>query len=461
MKSMATILIVEDEARMRRLLELNLNEDGFATLSAEDAESGLKLLRENQVHLVLTDLKLPGMNGLEFLQSVKGVNASLPVIVMTAFGTVETAVEAMKAGASDYVLKPFSLAEMRMVVHKELDLHRLREENRSLREALGRRYEHPNVIARSAKMQEVLAIVERVAPTNSTVLLGGESGVGKDLIARAIHEKSRRAAGPFLKINSTAIPENLLESELFGYEKGAFTGATASKPGKFELADKGTMFLDEIGDVPPAIQVKLLRVLQEREFERLGGTKTLKVDVRLIAATNRDLREALEQGTFREDLYYRLNVVPVDIAPLRQRKDDIPDLVNLFIARFAGDAEKKIQGITPEAMHILMGHYWPGNVRELQNIIERACALTSGALLEPRDIQLDSRISKPAEGSNGFVPQGMTLEQWEDEIIREALRRSSGNKSQAARLLGLSRNALRYRLSRIGITDELEKDSGC
>jgi DNA-binding NtrC family response regulator len=461
MKSMATILIVEDEARMRRLLELNLNEDGFATLSAEDAESGLKLLRENQVHLVLTDLKLPGMNGLEFLQSVKGVNASLPVIVMTAFGTVETAVEAMKAGASDYVLKPFSLAEMRMVVHKELDVHRLREENRSLREALGRRYEHPNVIARSAKMQEVLAIVERVAPTNSTVLLGGESGVGKDLIARAIHEKSRRAAGPFLKINSTAIPENLLESELFGYEKGAFTGATASKPGKFELADKGTMFLDEIGDVPPAIQVKLLRVLQEREFERLGGTKTLKVDVRLIAATNRDLREALEQGTFREDLYYRLNVVPVDIAPLRQRKDDIPDLVNLFIARFAGDAEKKIQGITPEAMHILMGHYWPGNVRELQNIIERACALTSGALLEPRDIRLDSRISKPAEGSNGFVPQGMTLEQWEDEIIREALRRSSGNKSQAARLLGLSRNALRYRLSRIGITDELEKDSGC
>jgi DNA-binding NtrC family response regulator len=461
MKSMATILIVEDEARMRRLLELNLNEDGFATLSAEDAESGLKLLRENQVHLVLTDLKLPGMNGLEFLQSVKGVNASLPVIVMTAFGTVETAVEAMKAGASDYVLKPFSLAEMRMVVHKELDVHRLREENRSLREALGRRYEHPNVIARSAKMQEVLAIVERVALTNSTVLLGGESGVGKDLIARAIHEKSRRAAGPFLKINSTAIPENLLESELFGYEKGAFTGATASKPGKFELADKGTMFLDEIGDVPPAIQVKLLRVLQEREFERLGGTKTLKVDVRLIAATNRDLREALEQGTFREDLYYRLNVVPVDIAPLRQRKDDIPDLVNLFIARFAGDAEKKIQGITPEAMHILMGHYWPGNVRELQNIIERACALTSGALLEPRDIQLDSRISKPAEGSNGFVPQGMTLEQWEDEIIREALRRSSGNKSQAARLLGLSRNALRYRLSRIGITDELEKDSGC
>jgi len=216
-------------------------------------------------------------------------------VVMTAFGTVETAVEAMKAGASDYVLKPFSLSEMRMVIRKELDVRDLREENRSLREALGKRYVHPNVVARSAKMQEVLATVDRVAPTNSTVLLGGESGVGKDLIARAIHEKSRRASGPFIKINSSAIPENLLESELFGYEKGAFTGANASKPGKFELADKGTLFLDEIGDVPPAIQVKLLRVLQEREFERLGGTRTVKVDVRLIAATNRDLREALEQ----------------------------------------------------------------------------------------------------------------------------------------------------------------------
>src|SRR5271167_743460 len=300
---MSTILIIEDEAKMRRLLELNLGEDGFTTLSAGDAEAGLKLLRENSVDLVVTDLKLPGMSGLEFLHAIKRQHAVLPVVVMTAFGTVETAVEAMKAGASDYVLKPFSLDEMRMVVHKELDVQRLRVENRSLREALGQKYSHPNIIAISPKMQEVLATVERVAPTNSTVLLGGESGVGKDLIARAIHEKSRRSSGPFIKINSTSIPENLLESELFGYEKGAFTGAATSKPGKFELADKGTLFLDEIGDVPPAIQVKLLRVLQEREFERLGGTRTIKVDVRLVAATNRDLREALEQGTFREDLY--------------------------------------------------------------------------------------------------------------------------------------------------------------
>jgi len=306
-------------------------------------------------------------------------------------------------------------------------------------------------------MQEVLATVERVAPTNSTVLLGGESGVGKDLIARAIHEKSRRASGPFIKINSTAIPENLLESELFGYEKGAFTGAATSKPGKFELADKGTLFLDEIGDVPPAIQVKLLRVLQEREFERLGGTRTIKVDVRLLAATNRDLRAALEDGTFREDLYYRLNVVPIDIPPLREHKEDIPGLANLFLARFAQDSgrEEKITGISPAAMQVLVSHYWPGNVRELQNVIERASALASASQLEASDIQLDTPRNRTSVASDRdrFLPDGMTLDQWEDEMIREALKRAGGNKSQAARLLGLSRNALRYRLSKIGIDD--------
>jgi DNA-binding NtrC family response regulator len=452
---MPTILIIEDEAKMRRLLELNLGDDGFKTLSAGDAETGLKLLNSEPIHLVLTDLKLPGISGLEFLHTAKQQNAALPIVVMTAFGSVETAVEAMKAGASDYVLKPFSLTEMRMVVHKELDNSRLREENRSLREALGQKYSHPNIVAISPKMQEVLATVERVAPTNSTVLLGGESGVGKDLIARAIHEKSRRASGPFVKINSTAIPENLLESELFGYEKGAFTGATASKPGKFELADKGTLFLDEIGDVPPAIQVKLLRVLQEREFERLGGTRTIKVDVRLIAATNRDLRAALEDGTFREDLYYRLNVVPIDIPPLREHKEDVAGLANLFLARFAKDSgrSKTITGISPAAMQLLAGHYWPGNVRELQNVIERASALASGSQLEIGDIQLDSPRNRNHAATDRFLPDGMTLDQWEDEMIREALKRAGGNKSQAARLLGLSRNALRYRLSKIGIDD--------
>lgn len=465
---MANILIVEDEPKMLRLLELNLSDEGFSTLTAQDAETGLKIIRREKVDIVLTDLKLPGMNGLDFLQAAKRTNANLPVIVMTAYGSVETAVEAMKAGASDYVLKPFSMEEIKLILSKELDVHRLQEENRSLREALGKRYEFRNIVARSAKMQEVLAIVERVAPSNSTVLLGGESGAGKDLIARAIHQHSRRASGPFIKINCTAIPENLLESELFGYEKGAFTGAVTSKPGKFELADKGTIFLDEIGDVPATIQVKLLRVLQEREFERLGGTKTLKVDVRVIAATNQDLRAALEQGTFREDLYYRLNVVPIDIPPLREHKEDIPYLVDHFIDRFARDSGKPIKGITPAAMKLLADFHWPGNVRELENIIERAVALSSNEMLDVGDIRLDLARSKPAgdsslasgrtavEAGMAFPLPGTTLEQFEDEIIREALRRSNGNKSQAARLLGLSRNAFRYRLSKIGVQDEPE-----
>jgi DNA-binding NtrC family response regulator len=461
-----SILIIEDEAKLRHLIELQLTDEGFQVHSAGDAETGLKFLQKQPVDLVVTDFKLPGMSGLDFLHAAKRIDAHLPIIVMTAYGTVESAVDAMKAGASDYVLKPFSLAELVIVIRKELATRELREENRSLREALGRRYEYKSIVANSEKMQTVLALVERVAPTNATVLLGGESGVGKDLIARAIHEHSHRASGPFVKINSTAIPENLLESELFGYEKGAFSGAVSMKPGKFELADKGTLFLDEIGDIPPAIQVKLLRVLQEREFERLGGTKTLKVDVRLIAATNRDLRAALEEGSFREDLYYRLNVVAIDIPPLRDHKEDIPALANFFLEKFVRDSGKSIRSITPQALKLLMDFHWPGNVRELENIIQRGVALSAGGALDVADIHLDGaarRSSPQGDGAPGaahhVLPEGMTLEQWEDETIREALRRANGNKSQAARALGLSRNALRYRLSRMGVADPPETDS--
>jgi DNA-binding NtrC family response regulator len=452
---MPNILIIEDEPKMRRLLEISLGDDGLAVQTVQDAETGLKLFQREPVDLIVTDLKLPGMSGLEFLDQAKRLNPSVPIVVMTAFGTVETAVEAMKAGASDYVLKPFSMAEMKLVIRKELDVQKVREENRSLREALGKRYQYQNIVARSAKMQEVLALVERVAPTNSTVLLGGESGVGKDLIARAIHQNSRRASGPFIKVNSTAIPDTLFESELFGYERGAFTGANASKPGKFELADKGSLFLDEIGDVPAPIQVKLLRVLQEREFERLGGTKTLKVDVRLIAATNKDLRAALEQGTFREDLYYRLNVVPIDIPPLREHKEDIPDLVNHFLQRFSQNNGKHVESITPAALKLLMDYHWPGNIRQLENTVERAVALSTKPVIDVQDVHLDAGSSRNAANAPApLLPEGMTLEQWEDEIIREALRRADGNKSQAARMLGLSRNALRYRLSKIGVPDD-------
>jgi DNA-binding NtrC family response regulator len=453
-----SILIVEDEPKMRRLLELQLAEEGFRARTAADAEAGLQLLGDEPFDVVVTDFKLPGMSGLEFLHAVKRFNADLPVVMMTAFGTVESAVDAMKAGASDYVLKPFSLAELVLVIRKELASHELRRENRDLREALGRRYEYKNIVARSDKMQAVLALVERVAPTNSTVLIGGESGVGKDLVARAIHEHSQRAAGPFIKINSTAIPETLLESELFGYERGAFSGAATSKPGKFELADKGTLFLDEIGDVPATIQVKLLRVLQDREFERLGSTKTHKVDVRLVAATNRDLRAALEEGTFREDLYYRLNVVAIDIPPLREHKEDIPALAEYFLQKSALESAKAAQGITPQAAKLLMDYHWPGNVRELQNVLERAVTLSSGATLDVADIHIDAIPPRPSTDSAAALPPGMTLEQWEEEMIREALRRANGNKSQAARALGLSRNALRYRLSKMGVADPPDKE---
>jgi two-component system, NtrC family, response regulator AtoC len=452
-----TILIVEDEAPMRRLLELSLGEEGYTTHSVDNAEDGLKFIERGSVDLVLTDLKLPAMSGLELLEAARRVRTDLPFIVMTAYGSVESAVGAMKAGANDYVLKPFSLDEIKLVVARAFDVRRLHEENRDLREALGRRYDLPGIIAHSPKIQEALGMVERVAQTNSTVLICGESGVGKDLFARAIHQRSRRARGPFLKINSTAIPESLLESELFGYEKGAFTGAVGSKPGKFELADGGTLFLDEIGDVPPPVQVKLLRVLQEREFERLGGTKTVKVDVRLVAATNRDLRAALEDGTFREDLYYRLNVVPINLPPLREHKDDIPALAALFLRKYSEASGKKIDGISPAAMERLTQFHWPGNVRELENVIERAVALSSGPVLEPPDILIDQPAQKSASGAAAFLPEGMTLEQWEDDMIREAMRRASGNKSQAARLLGLSRNALRYRLSKLGFAVEPEE----
>ncbi|MCB1019664.1 MAG: sigma-54-dependent Fis family transcriptional regulator, partial [Acidobacteria bacterium] len=327
------ILVVDDEAKMLRVLELQLQTAGFQVTKAESAEIGIKLFDAavedgKPFALVMTDLRLPGMDGLAFLREVRKRDGAPPVVVMTAFGTVETAVEAMKAGASDYLLKPFSLEDMMITLEKVLELHALRRENRELKEELTRRYDFGQIIGRSEKMREIFETAKRVGPTRATVLLGGESGVGKGMLARAIHLSSPRRDAPFVKIACSAIPENLMESELFGYEKGAFTGAVRSHPGKFEQADGGTVFLDEIGDVPASVQVKLLRVLQEREFERLGSTKTVQVDVRIIAATNQDLRAALEQGTFREDLYYRLNVVPINLPPLRERKEDIPYLVD-------------------------------------------------------------------------------------------------------------------------------------
>jgi DNA-binding NtrC family response regulator len=444
------ILVVEDEEKLRRVVELQLQTAGFDVDKAGTAEEGLRLA--DRADLVLTDLRLPGMDGLELLGLLRRQNSQVPVIVMTAYGTVESAVEAMKAGAVDFLMKPFSLDHLMAVVNKAIEVRVLRDENRKLREELGWRYEFDNIIGGSPAMQEIFSTLMRVAPTRATVLLAGESGVGKDLIARALHFHSPRRDRPFVKINCSAIPENLMESELFGFEKGAFTGAIATKPGKFEQADTGTVFLDEIGDVPAATQVKLLRVLQERELERLGSNKTKRIDVRVIAATNQDLRAALEQGTFREDLYYRLNVVPMNIPPLRERREDIPPLAEHFVKKLARESGSRVESLTEAAMEKLLSYHWPGNVRELENVIERSLVLCTGTKLDADDIKLDlSPRARPANSVEAFLPDGMTLDTYEQALIREALRRAEGNKSQAARLLGLTRNALRYRLSQMGL----------
>jgi DNA-binding NtrC family response regulator len=446
------LLVVEDEDKLRRVVQLHLESLGFEVDGAATAEEALPLA--GLANVVITDLRLPGIDGIQLIKQLQGRGTQAAVIVMTAHGSVENAVDAMKLGAADFLQKPFSLDHLTTIVEKVMAVQALRDENRRLREEVDGRYQFDNIIGRSAAMRDIFQTVERVAPTRATVLLAGESGVGKDMIARAIHHHSPRGRHAFVKINCTALPENLMESELFGYEKGAFTGASVSKPGKFEQADQGTAFLDEIGDVPGNIQVKLLRILQERQFERLGSNLTRSVDVRVIAATNVNLRAALEEGRFREDLYYRLNVVPINIPPLRQRREDIPFLALHFVAKLSKELGAGSRDISPAAVDRLLEHSWPGNVRELENTIERSLVLAAGETLQPGDIRLEE-----ARGMNAamqsqqapLLPAGETLEHWEQMMIREALRRANGNKSQAARLLGLTRNALRYRLSQMGM----------
>jgi len=446
------VLVVEDEDKLRRVVQLHLESLGFEVDGAASAEQALPLVAS--ANLVITDLRLPGIDGIQFIKQLQGRGASAAVIVMTAHGSVETAVEAMKLGAADFLQKPFSLDHLATLVEKVMAVQALRDENQRMRNELDGRYQFDNIIGRSAAMRDIFQTVERVAPTRATVLLAGESGVGKDMIARAIHHHSPRARQAFVKINCTALPENLMESELFGYEKGAFTGASVSKPGKFEQADQGTAFLDEIGDVPGNIQVKLLRILQERQFERLGSNLTRNVDVRVIAATNVDLRAALEEGRFREDLYYRLNVVPISIPPLRERREDIPFLALHFVNKLSKELGSRAREISPAAVDRLLEHSWPGNVRELENTIERSLVLASGDKLQPSDMRIEEARtvhSGAASQQAPLLPEGETLEHWEQMMIKEALRRANNNKSQAARMLGLTRNALRYRLSQMGM----------
>ncbi len=453
--SSGRILVVEDEDKLRRVVQVQLESAGHEVDGSPTAEQALPLA--TLADLIITDLRLPGIDGLEFIGQLQSRGISAPVIVITAHGSVETAVQAMKLGAADFIQKPFSLDHLSTVVEKVMAVQSLRAENQRMREQLDQRYQFDNIIGRSAAMRDIFHTVERVAPTRATVLIAGESGVGKDMIARAIHQHSPRKTHAFVKINCTALPENLMESELFGYEKGAFTGANSSKPGKFEQADGGTAFLDEIGDVPGNVQVKLLRILQERQFERLGSNVTRSVDVRVIAATNVDLRAALEQGRFREDLYYRLNVVPINMPPLRERKEDIPFLALYFVGKLSKELGTGPKQLSPAAVDRLFDHSWPGNVRELENTIERSLVLAPGDVLQPADIRIEAprHLSLSAGTQQApILPEGETLEHWEQMMIREALRRASGNKSQAARMLGLTRNALRYRLSQMGLDNE-------
>ncbi|MBL7217742.1 MAG: sigma-54-dependent Fis family transcriptional regulator, partial [Desulfobacteraceae bacterium] len=375
---METILIVDDEKNYLVVLEALLGEEGYEIVTANDAKAALATVREADLDLIITDMKMPGMSGMELLEQCKKMKPELPVIMMTAFGTIEMAVEAMKKHAYDYIEKPFKNEELKQTIKKALENYRLIKENRLLTEALSDRYRYANIIGKSKSVLKIYDLIDKVSQSKASVLITGSSGTGKELVARAIHYQGTRRDRPFISINCGALTETLLESELFGHEKGAFTGAVAMKKGRFELADEGTLFLDEIGEMPPSLQVKFLRVLQEMEFERVGGTRTIKADVRILSASNRNIKEDVNNGTFREDLYYRLNVIHIDVPSLQERIDDIPLLVKHFIEKFQNNGKEKKIELSPEVWKVFYSYPWPGNIRELENVIERAMVLHSG-----------------------------------------------------------------------------------
>jgi len=443
------IVVIDDEGKMRRILEMSLSEQGYEIYLAPGGEEGIKILEEKDVDLVITDMKMPGMDGLKVLERAKELDPDRPVILMTAHGTVETAVKAIKEGAYDYILKPFELEEMNVLVEKALKLTRLVRENRFLKEQLKGRYEFQNIVGRSRSMQDVFKLISQVASTPSTVFIYGETGTGKELVARAIHYQSPRHEEPFVPINCAAIPETLLESELFGYAKGAFTGAYTNKIGRFEMAHRGTIFLDEVGDMPMSLQAKILRVLQEKSFERVGGTKSIKVDVHIIAATNTDLKMSIDKGTFREDLYYRLNVFPIYLPPLRERKEDIPLLAHYFLKRYNKTCGKDIKEISPEFIELLLEYHWPGNVRELENIMERAIVLTTGSILKPEALAFYVEKGDRVElwkDVNYSRAKEKVLDNFEKDYLTHLLKSAHGNISEASRIAQIDRKNLYQKL---------------
>ncbi|HEX5132460.1 MAG TPA: sigma-54 dependent transcriptional regulator [Candidatus Krumholzibacteria bacterium] len=441
------ILIIDDDDSIRKVLGFMLEEAGYVVDKAASADDGLAAIEHARPDLVLSDVKMPRKDGIELLGEIRALDPALPVIILTAFASVETAVEAMKRGAADYLTKPIARDDLTMTVAKTLKLRRLEAENADLRDTLRERFRFDSIIGASAAMQSLFDTLQKIAPTDATVLINGESGTGKELIAKAIHYNSPRRAGRMVVVNCTAIPGELLESELFGHVRGAFTGAIRNKPGKFELANGGTIFLDEIGSMPLALQGKLLRVLQEREVERVGGEHTVAVDVRVIAATNRSLPARIREGEFREDLYYRLNVVPVAIPPLRERGGDVRLLAGHFVARFAGAAPVKL---APGAIESLERYPWPGNVRELENFCERIVLMRSGDIIDS-DAVTGQLVQLAREAPSAAGP---TLPEIERNAVVDALRASGWNRSRAARRLGVPRHILLYRMKKFGITED-------
>jgi two-component system response regulator HydG len=456
MTEKSTILVVDDDHAHRTMLNTLISGWGYTVSEADDGSSAVEKVKETTFDLVLMDVRMVKISGLEALETIKAHNPAIPVIIMTAYSSVETAVEALKQGAHDYLTKPLDFDKLRLTIDRAMEHTRLKEENRLLRETLGHQFDTQNIIGNSPKMITLLETVAQVAPSEATVLISGESGTGKELIAGAIHFNSRRKKGPFVKINCAAITETLLESELFGHEKGAFTGADRRKEGRFSQAHGGTLLLDEVGEMSLMMQVKLLRALQEREFNRVGGESTIQVDVRVIAATNKNLVDQINEGAFREDLYYRLNVVELEVPPLIERKEDIPLLTQHFLEIFAAKNRKEIKGFTPRAMDNLIRYDWPGNVRELMNAVERGVVLSRSSYLDVPDfpfmkdsmLQNDQDSTTPANLSmQGDVP----LEKIEKTAILKTLEAANGNKSEAARRLGITRKTLHKKLKAYGV----------
>jgi DNA-binding NtrC family response regulator len=447
----AHILIMDDEAPVRKRLEDHLLRKGYDVLGVGTVKEAMAEISRDRYDMFLTDCNIPGVDALRTSDEARKINPDMAIVIMTSFGTIETAVKAIRAGAYDYLPKPVDPDQLVVLIERISERRDLIRENTELKEMLIERYKFDEIVSTSHAMEEVLNMAGRVAASSATVLLRGESGTGKELIAKAIHFHSPRANAPLIKVNCAALPETLLESELFGHEKGAFTGATTRRIGRFESADRGTLFLDEIGELTSGMQVKLLRVLQEREFERLGGNETIKVDVRVIAATNRDIEKAVKEGAFREDLYYRLNVVSIVIPPLRERKEDVPALLDFFIKKYNAENKKSITGISAETRDLLMRYGYPGNVRELENIIERAVVLSKKGIITTADLPIHVRSAASEEELSAEPLKGSlneTLETIERSIILEALKASDGVQTRAAERLGISERVLRYKLKK-------------